>query len=68
MLQIWNEDENQIFATILAIPNTRFETPDKSIFEMEERPGDSPTALKVWFYPGNSEGEEFIYSRYPNGR
>ena len=64
IVQIWNADEDQILATIMTIPNTRFETPDDSLFEFDERPGDSPQALKVWFYPGNNTGEEFIYSRY----
>jgi hypothetical protein len=68
IVQVWNADENQLLATILTIPNTRFETPDRSIFQLEERPGDSPLALKVWFYPGNNEGEEFLYSKYPSGR
>ena len=64
IVQIWNADENQLFATVMTIPNTRFETPERSIFEFDERPSDSPPALKVWFYPGNSTGEEFVYSRY----
>jgi hypothetical protein len=46
-VQIWNADETQIFATIRTIPNTRFEPPDKTIFEFDERSGDSPMALKV---------------------
>src|SRR5467141_1464630 len=40
IVQIWNADETQILATTIAIPNTRFQTPDKSIFEFEERAGD----------------------------
>jgi hypothetical protein len=63
IVQIWNADENQVLATIMTIPNTRLETPDETIFEFDERTSDSPMAVKVWFYPGNSTGEEFIYSR-----
>jgi hypothetical protein len=69
IVQIWNADETQILATTITIPNTRSERPDKSIFEFEERAGNSPMALKVWFYPGDSTGQEFIYSRsYSNRR
>jgi len=64
IVQIWNADETQILATIRTLPNTRFEPPDQTIFEFEERSGDSPMALKVWFYPGDSTGQEFIYSRH----
>ena len=68
IVQIWNADENQVLATIMTIPNTRLETPDETIFEFDERPSDSPMAVKVWFYPGNSTGEEFIYSRQSHTR
>jgi hypothetical protein len=68
IVQVWNADESQILATILTIPKTHLETPDKSKFEFEERAGDSPMALRVWFYPGNSTGEEFTYSRYSYGQ
>ena len=68
IVQIWNADETQIFATIRTIPNTHFGPPDKTIFEFDERSGDSPMALKMWFYPGDSTGQEFIYSRHSYNR
>jgi len=68
IVQIWNADETQILATTITIPNTRFATPDKSIFEFAERAGDSPMALKVWFYPGDSTGQEFVYSHHSYNR
>lgn len=68
IVQIWNGDENQLLATILTIPNTRFEPPDRTLFQFDERPGSSPMAVKVWFYPGNNTGEEFVYSLNSYGR
>jgi hypothetical protein len=68
IVQIWNADENEVLATIMTIPNVRLGTPDDSLFEFDERPSDSPPALKVWFYPGNSTGEEFVYSSYSYSR
>jgi len=64
IVQIWNADENEILASIMTVPRTRFEAPDESMFEFDERPSDSAPALKVWFYPGNNTGEEFVYSHY----
>jgi hypothetical protein len=61
IVQIWNEDENQILATIQAIPSYRFDTPDRTILEFDERLGASPMALHTWFYPGDNTGQEFIY-------
>jgi hypothetical protein len=61
IVQIWSADENQILATIQAVPSYRFETPDRPIFEFDERLGASPMALHAWFYPGDSTGQEFVY-------
>lgn len=67
-VQIYNADQSQLLATIMTVPNIRYEPSDDSLFQFEERAGDSPMALKVWFYPGNTTGEEFIYSRYSYNR
>jgi hypothetical protein len=31
--------------------------------KFSERPGDSPDALRAWFYPGDSFGQEFVYPK-----
>ena len=62
IVQIWNEDENQILATIFAVPSYRLDAPDRTIFEFDERPSDSPMALHSWFYPGDSIRQEFVYA------
>ena len=64
IVQIWNADEDQLLATTMTIPHTRLEPFSRSKFEFDERPTGSPMALKLWFYPGNSTGEEFIYSNH----
>jgi hypothetical protein len=64
IVQIWTEDESQILATILAVPNYRVGPPDRSIFEFDERPADSPMALRSWFYPGDNIGQQFVYPHY----
>ena len=61
VVQIWNADEDQIIATVMAVPATRLEPAQESIFEFEERPSNSPMALKYWFFPGDSIGQEFAY-------
>ncbi len=64
IVQIWNADQTQLFATILAIPSYRSDSPGRTIFEFDERSGDSPMALHSWFYPGDSTGQEFVYSKF----
>jgi len=68
IVQIWNADETRILATTITIPSNHLEPHDRSIFQFEERPGSSPMALRVWFYPGDSTGQEFIYSRHSYDR
>jgi hypothetical protein len=63
IVQIWNAEETQLLATILTIPNYRLDPADKTIFEFDERPSDSPMALHSWFYPGDNTGQEFVYAR-----
>jgi hypothetical protein len=64
IVQIWTEDETHILATIIAIPNYRLELSNRPVFEFDERPGNSPMALRSWFYPGDNSGQEFVYPRY----
>jgi hypothetical protein len=64
IVQIWTEDETHILATIIAIPNYRLELSNRPVFEFDERPGNSPMALRSWFHPGDNSGQEFVYPRY----
>jgi hypothetical protein len=63
IVQIFNADGTQIFATILAINNYRLTATGKTVMTFSERPGDSPDALKAWFYPNNNFGQEFVYPK-----
>lgn len=63
IVQISNEDENHVFATILAVPNYRLKATDKTVITFRERPAGEPEALRAWFYPGNSWGQEFVYPK-----
>jgi Protein of unknown function (DUF2911) len=63
IVQIWNEDGMQLITTILAIPNYRLEPTEETVIKFHERPGDSPEALRAWFYPGDNFGQEFVYPK-----
>lgn len=62
IVQIFNEDENQLITTILAIPNYRLEPTGDTKFTFWETPAGQPKALRAWFYPGDNFGQEFVYS------
>jgi hypothetical protein len=63
IVQIFNADETQVYATILAIPNYRLKATDKTVITFRERPAGEPEALRAWFYPGRNWGEEFVYPK-----
>jgi len=63
IVQIWDEDGMRLITTILAIPNYRLEPTGETVIKFHERPGDSPDALRAWFYPGDSFGQEFVYPK-----
>ena len=63
IVQIFNKDETQVYATILAIPNYRLKATDKTVITFRERPAGEPEALRAWFYPGRQWGEEFVYPK-----
>jgi hypothetical protein len=63
IVQISNEDETTVYATILAIPNYRLKATDKTVMTFRERAAGEPEALRAWFYPGRNWGEEFVYPK-----
>ena len=65
IVQIWNQDQDHLIATIQAIPDYRPQPSGVPVFNFEERPGNSPMALREWFYPGDYYGQEFVYSGRP---
>ncbi len=63
VVQVWNADGSELITTILAIPNYRLESTEETMLNFHERPGDSPSALRAWFYPGDRFGHEFVYPK-----
>jgi hypothetical protein len=70
IVKVMSQDRKQLYATLLAIP---YYTNDRPTDEPQVRFMETPAqagngsmgtnAIKVWFYPGNSVGHEFIYPR-----
>jgi hypothetical protein len=63
IVQIFNQDQTMIYATILAIPNYRLTPKDKTVITFNEGLRGAPEALRAWFYPGANWGEEFVYPK-----
>jgi len=62
VVQILNESETKVYATVLAIPDVVMNPSDKPMFTFQEMP-DGPPALKAWYYPGRETGYEFTLGK-----
>ena len=63
IVQIFNADGSQIITTVLAINDYRLQPTGQTVMKFNEQPGDSPDALRAWFYPGDNFGQEFVYPK-----
>jgi len=63
IVQIFNEDQTHIYATVLAIPNYRLRVTGKTVITFTERAAGEPQAIRAWFYPGDNFGQEFVYRK-----
>jgi LPXTG-motif cell wall-anchored protein len=65
VVQIWNADGRHMINTVLAIPKINLEASGKSQFTFWETPPGNAKALRAWFYPGDTTGNEFAYPKHP---
>ena len=63
VVQVSNENQTRICATILAVPDYRLVPDGKTVVTFEERVKGAPEAIKAWFFPGDNYGVEFIYPK-----
>ena len=63
IVQIFSADGRTIIATVLAIPDYRLTPTDDTVIKFREVPSGSPQAIRAWFYPGNTTGQEFVYPK-----
>jgi hypothetical protein len=63
IVQIFNQAQTHVYTTILAIPNYRLKATDKTVLTFAERGAGQPEAIKAWFYPGETWGQEFVYPK-----
>lgn len=68
IVKVMSQDKKELKATLMAIPFYSNDRPsDKPEVRFMETPASAsatPTnAVKIWFYPGNTTGHEFIYPR-----
>jgi len=63
IVQVFNDREDHLYTTILAIPNYRLQPTGNTEFQWWEVPAGQPRAMRAWFYPGDNFGQEFAYPK-----
>ena len=63
ILRVSSQDGSEVYATVLTIPEDRPTPSDQTVVVFGEMPAGSPEAIKAWFYPGETVGDELIYPR-----
>jgi hypothetical protein len=64
IVQIFNADGSKLIATVTAIPDYRLTPTDETVIKFREVPAGSPEAIRAWFYPGATTGQEFVYPKH----
>jgi len=63
IVQIFNEDQTHIIATVLTVPAQRTEPTNDTVITLQERSNGSPEALGTWYFAGQLDGVQFLYHR-----
>ena len=61
VVQVLNKNEDHVIATFIAIPATIDKPLEKPLIRFSERASGAPPAIEAWFYPGRTDGHEFVY-------
>jgi hypothetical protein len=63
VVQVSDKDGTHQFGMFMTIPTDLTQAKDETVVTFGERPVGAPQALRVWFYPGSTIGEEFVYPK-----
>jgi len=58
-----NSYDKNLSVLLLTIPDQRAKPSNDPVVMFNERPAGEPPAVKVWFYPGETYGYEFVYPK-----
>lgn len=64
IVQVFNSDESELLATVIAVPHMRTTVAGGSQFTFWEMPAGQPPALRTWYFPGDNVGHEFTYPKH----
>ena len=63
ILRVTSEDGSTVYATLLTVSEDRAMPSDRPEVIFAEMPKGAPEAIKAWFYPGETVGDELVYPK-----
>jgi hypothetical protein len=63
VVRVYNKDESMLLTTILAIGDHRLKATEKTAVQFREQPSGARPEISAWFYPGETDGREFVYPK-----
>jgi hypothetical protein len=64
IVRIYNDKQNHLINTILAIPAYRVRPTGNTTFTFWETPPNTARAMRDWYWPGDNFGQEFPYPKH----
>jgi hypothetical protein len=63
LVQVFSADWSVLYATMQTVPREIQQPNSETTLTFAERPASEPQAILTWFYPYETIGHEFIYSK-----
>lgn len=63
VVHVANADDTQVLGTFIAIAAERQQPADETVITFRETPAHMPPAVRYWYYPGDTIGQEFAYPK-----
>jgi hypothetical protein len=63
VVQIFNSDRSKLYATLETAPTERQEASGRTVVKLAEQQSPKPEAIVAWFYPGETTGHKFLYTK-----
>jgi hypothetical protein len=61
VVQVFSQDERHLFATFFAVRDYRIKPADQTVILFEERPSDTPEAVRALICHGDQYARQFVY-------
>src|SRR5687767_795707 len=63
IVQIMDAGGTKVVALVLAVPNRRLTVTEDTVVRFAEVAPGQPQAMRAWFYPGQTVGQEMVYPK-----